>query len=85
MNAIPYRIFQSPNFSLRESSKKKLDTASSRGHHGCLTSALTARFDLVVTRFAVGDQEIDADTVAIVRDLWPWKVPQAKTAPRASI
>ena len=31
VNVSPYRKFQSPNFSLREGSKKKFDTASSRG------------------------------------------------------
>ena len=57
----PIGIFQSPNFSLRESSKKKFDTASSRVYHSSLTNASTARFDFVVTMFREG--KIDEDTV----------------------
>ena len=57
----PIGIFQSPNFSLREGSKKKFDTASSRGYRSSLTGASTARFDFVVTMFWVG--KIDEDTV----------------------
>ena len=54
-------VIQSPNFSLRKSSKKNLIPLRWKVYHSSLTSASTARFDFVVTMFAVG--KTDEDTV----------------------
>ena len=57
----PIGIFQSPNFSLREGSKKNLILLRQGVYHSSLTGASTARFDFVVTMFRV--ENIDEDTV----------------------
>ena len=73
--------FQSPNFSLRESSNKKLIPLRREVYHSSFTSASMVKSDFV-TVFVVG--KIDKDLPSIVRSLLPSKVPRMKTVPQAS-